>query len=135
MKASPASRATASTSATSTASSTASTRPTGRCSGRSRPAARSTPAANFHGDNVLVGSHDSTLYCLDPDGKKVWEFQIDGPVNGAAAVVGDRTFVAGCDSILHVIDATNGKELGTVDLGGQAGRDGRRRRRPRLRRR
>ena len=44
----------------------------------------------------------------------------DGPVNGAAAVVGDRTFVAGCDSILHVLDAKTGKELGTVELGGQA---------------
>src|SRR5207248_1250039 len=41
---------------------------------------------NFHGDNVLIGSHDSTLYCLGPDGKKVWEVKTDGPVNGAAAV-------------------------------------------------
>jgi outer membrane protein assembly factor BamB len=75
---------------------------------------------NFHGDNVLVGSHDSTLYCLDPNGKKLWSVQIDGPVNGSAAVVGDTTFVAGCDSILHVLDAKTGKSLGTVDLGGQA---------------
>jgi outer membrane protein assembly factor BamB len=41
-------------------------------------------------------------------------------VNGAAAVAGDRTFVAGCDSLMHVIDAANGKPVGTVDLGGQA---------------
>jgi len=78
-------------------------------------------AANFHGDNVIFGSHDSTLYCLGPDGKKVWDTKVDGPINAAAAVVGDRTFATGCsDGILHVIDAKNGKELGAIDLGGQA---------------
>lgn len=75
---------------------------------------------NFHGKNVLIGSHDSTLYCLDENGKKVWEVKTDGPVNGAPAVVGDVTFVAGCDSIMHILDAKTGKELGTVELGGQA---------------
>jgi outer membrane protein assembly factor BamB len=75
---------------------------------------------NFHGDNVLIGSHDSTLYCLNPDGKKLWDMKIDGPVNGTPAVIGDTTFVAGCDSILHILDAKSGKELGAVDLGGQA---------------
>lgn len=75
---------------------------------------------NFHGDNILIGSHDSTLYCLDPAGKKLWEVKTDGPVNGSPAVVGDTTFVAGCDSIMHILDARTGKELGAVDLGGQA---------------
>ncbi len=75
---------------------------------------------NFHGTNVLIGSHDSTLYCLDADGKKVWDVKTDGPVNGTPAVIGDTTFVAGCDSIFHILDAKTGKELGAVDLGGQA---------------
>jgi len=78
-------------------------------------------SANFHGNNIIFGSHDSSLYCLGPDGKKVWDIKVDGPINAAAAVVGDRTFATGCsDGILHVIDAKNGKELGTIDLGGQA---------------
>ncbi|HJZ60356.1 MAG TPA: PQQ-binding-like beta-propeller repeat protein, partial [Gemmataceae bacterium] len=75
---------------------------------------------NFHGDNILIGSHDSTLYCIDANGKKVWEVKTEGPVNGSPVVVGDTTFVAGCDSVLHVLDAKTGKELGTVELGGQA---------------
>lgn len=79
-----------------------------------------TSGCNFHGDTILIGSHDSTLYCLDGAGKKLWEVKTDGPVNGSPVVVGDVTFVAGCDSILHVLDAKTGKELGTVDLGGQA---------------
>lgn len=77
--------------------------------------------ANFIGADPLVGSHDGTLYRLNRDGKKVWEFKLDGPVNGSAAVAGDRTFVAGCDSLLHCLDVTTGKSQGTIDLGGQAG--------------
>jgi len=77
-------------------------------------------AANFHGDNIIFGSHDSNLYCLSPDGKKVWNVMVDGPINAAAAVVGDRTFATGCsDGVLHVIDAVKGKDLGSIDLGGQ----------------
>ncbi len=79
-----------------------------------------TSGCNFHGENVLIGSHDSTLYCLGPDGKKLWDVKTDGPVNGSPSVIGDTTFVAGCDSILHVLDAKTGKELFAVDLGGQA---------------
>lgn len=81
-------------------------------------------APNFVAGDVLIGSHDSTLYRIDRGGKKVWEFKIDGPINGAAALAGDRTFVAGCDSLLHVVDVTTGKSLGSVDLGGQAAAGG-----------
>lgn len=79
-----------------------------------------TAGCNFHGPNVLIGSHDSTLYCLGPDGKKVWEVKTDGPVNGSPVVAGDTTFVAGCDNVLHILDAKTGQEQGNVDLGGQA---------------
>jgi outer membrane protein assembly factor BamB len=79
-----------------------------------------TAGANFYKDTILIGAHDSTLYCLTADGKKKWAYQIDGPVNGSAAVIADRTFVAGCDSVLHVLNAEDGKPIGTVDLGGQA---------------
>ncbi|MBL8793347.1 MAG: PQQ-binding-like beta-propeller repeat protein [Planctomycetia bacterium] len=78
--------------------------------------------ANFAGDNVLFGSGDEHLYCLGPDGKLVWKYKVPGgPVNGSPAVVGDRTFAAGCDSNLHVIDLKQGKQLAKVDLGGQVG--------------
>ena len=81
-------------------------------------------APNFVAGDILIGSHDSTLYRLNRDGKKVWEYKIDGPINAAAAIAGDRTFVAGCDSLLHVVDVATGKPLGTVDLGGQAAATG-----------
>jgi outer membrane protein assembly factor BamB len=36
-------------------------------------------------------------------------------------VTGGKTFAAGCDSTLHVIDAATGKELSSVPLDGQVG--------------
>src|SRR5579885_1570592 len=33
---------------------------------------------NFYGDNILIGSHDATLYCIGPDGKKVWDVRTEG---------------------------------------------------------
>lgn len=75
---------------------------------------------NFHGENVLLGSRDIPLYCVGPDGKKVWEFPIDGGSNGTPTVVGDKTFVAGCDSVFHILDAKTGKELASVNIDDQS---------------
>jgi outer membrane protein assembly factor BamB len=82
-----------------------------------------TSGANFTQDAVLFGSGDETLYCLSRDGQLRWKFKVPGgPVLGSPAIVGDRTFAAGCDSTLHVIDVATGKEVGEgVDLGGQVG--------------
>ena len=78
--------------------------------------------ANFHGDRVLFGSGDETLYCLTKGGKPSWTFKVPGgPVMASPAVVGGMTFVAGCDSALHLIDLDKGKELASVELAGQVG--------------
>jgi len=78
-------------------------------------------APNFDGDNVLIPAHDSTLYCLNKEGKKIWDFKIEGPIYGGVAVAKGATFLAGCDSMLHVLDVKTGKSLGSVDLKGQSG--------------
>jgi outer membrane protein assembly factor BamB len=81
-----------------------------------------TSSANFDGDRILFGSGDQLLYCLSKEGKELWKFKVPGgPVMGSPALVQGRTFVAGCDSMLHVIDTARGKETGSVDLGGQVG--------------
>jgi outer membrane protein assembly factor BamB len=81
-----------------------------------------TSAPNFDGDKVLFGAGDQLLYCLDKNkgGKPLWTFKVSGgPVMGSPAIIGGKTFVAGCDNLLHVIDVKNGKELSNVELGGQ----------------
>jgi outer membrane protein assembly factor BamB len=81
-----------------------------------------TSGANFAGDTILFGCGDETLYCLSKTGQKLWQFKVaGGPVMGTPAVAGDRTFVSGCDSTLHILDVAKGKELGAVELGGQTG--------------
>jgi outer membrane protein assembly factor BamB len=77
--------------------------------------------ANFADDAVLFGSGDETLYCLSSkDGKERWRFKVPGgPVLGSPAIVDGRTFAAGCDSTLHVLELATGKELASVELGGQ----------------
>jgi outer membrane protein assembly factor BamB len=81
-----------------------------------------TGGANFSGDRVVFGSHDSTLYCLAlKEGKLLWKYKTEGPVNGSALVANGQTFMAGCDSNLHVIDLATGMQLAAVELGGQAG--------------
>jgi outer membrane protein assembly factor BamB len=82
-----------------------------------------TSGPNFTADGVLFGTQDETLHCLAAaDGKPKWKFQINGgPVMGTPAVANGRTFAAGCDSTLHVLDVTTGKELAGVQLDGQVG--------------
>jgi outer membrane protein assembly factor BamB len=77
--------------------------------------------ANFYRDDVLVGSHDEHLYCIDKDGKQRWKFKTDGQIYGTPAVADGKTFLVGCDSRLHVIDVVKGREIRSVDLGGQTG--------------
>jgi outer membrane protein assembly factor BamB len=75
--------------------------------------------ANFHGDDVLFTSHDEHLYCVSKDGTQRWKFKTDGPIYGSVSVAEGKTFLVGCDSKLHVIDIAKGKELHSVELGGQ----------------
>jgi outer membrane protein assembly factor BamB len=79
-----------------------------------------TSGANFTPDAVLFGS-DDTLHCLSREGKERWKFRIPGgPVLASPAVAGQRAFATGCDKNVHIIDTTNGKEIASVALEGQA---------------
>lgn len=81
-----------------------------------------TSGVSFMDGKVLFGCADESLYCLSEKGEKLWTFRVQGgPVMATPAIAENRTFVAGCDSTLHILDATQGKELASVDLGGQIG--------------
>jgi len=77
---------------------------------------------SFADGKLYFGCADESLYCLSEKGKQLWTFRVQGgPVMATPAIAHNRTFVAGCDSTLHVLDATEGKELASVELGGQIG--------------
>jgi len=81
-----------------------------------------TSGVNFADRRILFGSEDETLHCLNKGGKELWRFRVPGgPVLGTPAIVGDKTFVSGCDSNLHILSTVDGKELATVPLDGQTG--------------
>ena len=81
-----------------------------------------TSGVSFIGNKILFGCADESLYCLSEKGEKLWTFRVQGgPVLATPAIAQDRTFVAGCDSTLHVLDAAKGEELSSLDLGSQIG--------------
>jgi outer membrane protein assembly factor BamB len=69
------------------------------------------------GENLLVPSHDASLYCLDPKGSQVWNFETQDRVNCSPALADNFTFVAGCDEHLRVIDIKKGEETLDIPLG------------------
>lgn len=84
-----------------------------------------TSGTSFAGADILFGTGNQKLFSLTNDGKKKWEFEVaGGPVNATPAIGGNATFVAGCDSKLHVIDTQTGKEVRDIDLAGQVAATG-----------
>ncbi len=73
-------------------------------------------AAAF-GKNLLVPSHDGSLYNVSPEGKEVWSFETQDRVNCSPAIADGFTFVAGCDEHLRVIDIKKKEEVRAVPLG------------------
>lgn len=79
-------------------------------------------AANFYKDQVLFGSEDSVLYSLNrKDGKENWQHQTDDQIRCSIVVAQDRTYVAGCDGRLHLVQLEDGSGLGEVPLNAVTG--------------
>jgi outer membrane protein assembly factor BamB len=76
-----------------------------------------------HGDDVLVTSESGTLVCLDAsNGKDRWPaFRIDSPLRCSPTIADGRVMLAGCDSLLHIINVADGKETASVEIDGPTG--------------
>ena len=62
-----------------------------------------TGAANFHGDNVVFGTDDASLYCLNgKDGEEVWKFSAADQIQCSITVSENTAFVAGCDGQFRI---------------------------------
>ena len=68
------------------------------------------------GNNLLLASHDSYLYCVTTEGKEVWKFQTNDRINCSPGIADTYTFLAGCDEHLRVIDLNTGKEFRDMPL-------------------
>ena len=65
---------------------------------------------------ILFGSYDNYLYCLNLDGTLAWKFGTQGYVHCAPAVVDGATFIAGCDEHLRTIDVKTGEQISELRL-------------------
>lgn len=72
---------------------------------------------NGDGEWLLVGSYDTNLHCIDAEtGKVVWTHATDNYINGSPALFSTGEIVfGGCDSFIHVLQISDGKELRQID--------------------
>ncbi|WP_347245900.1 PQQ-binding-like beta-propeller repeat protein [Thermogutta sp.] len=71
---------------------------------------------------VVFGSQDTFLYCVDAQtGKFVWKAGGHDQIRCTPPIVEGRTFIAGCDGKLHVVEIHHGQEIAAVDLEGPTG--------------
>jgi eukaryotic-like serine/threonine-protein kinase len=71
---------------------------------------------------ILVGCLDRKLRCFDAaTGRLVWAYDLgdesNGYINGTPAVAGDKVIFGGCDEMVHVVSAIDGKSLQAVPAG------------------
>ncbi len=67
---------------------------------------------------ILVGSYDNLMYCIESaSGKLIWTYETEYFINGAPATDGEKVVFGGCDEIVHMISAVNGKKVGEVVAG------------------
>ena len=81
-------------------------------------------SATFYKDKVLFGCQDARLYCLDRKTGKPAGFEkieVQDQIRCSPTVVADRSFVAGCDGHLHIIDLNAGKELAAIEIDSPTG--------------
>ena len=80
-------------------------------------AAGETPATPFR-TNLLVGSYDFKLHCVDAaTGRSNWVYETSNYINGSPAVADGETVFGGCDAVLHVISLADGKQIKEVEAG------------------
>lgn len=74
------------------------------------------------GDDVLFTCEAGTLSCRNKhDGAERWKFHIEAPLRCTPTIANGRAALAGCDSRLHLIDVTNGKEVDSVEIDAPTG--------------
>lgn len=67
-------------------------------------------------EQIIFGSYDYTLYCLDMAGKEVWKFDTADRINGSPAITKSITFVTGCDQHLRAINIETGEQEFDMEL-------------------
>lgn len=66
---------------------------------------------------VLIGSQNDTLYCIDArTGDVQWTYKTGDMIQCSPTIIENRVFIAGCDSVLHIVDADTGEGVAKVEI-------------------
>lgn len=70
---------------------------------------------------LFFGSYDNHLYAVDAEtGKLIWKYETENYLVATPSVVAGENpsvIVGGCDGLLHVVSAMDGKEMRNFDIG------------------
>jgi outer membrane protein assembly factor BamB len=81
------------------------------------------PNVDVQTQRLLAASQEGTLYALEAaTGKTVWQYKTGDQIRCFPTISKERRcFVAGCDSLLHIIDLDTGKGIAKVPLDAPTG--------------
>jgi len=77
-------------------------------------------SANAVDGNIVFGTDGADIFCLDSEGRKIWQAKAGDRVNGAPAAAGGLVFVSGCDAQLRALTVGAGEEKFAADIGALA---------------
>lgn len=79
-------------------------------------AVRSTPVIS--GNNVVVGSSDRFLYCLNKEtGKEIWKFKAEGAISSSPVIKNENVYFACRNNMLYSVQLSNSALLWKKILG------------------
>lgn len=69
-------------------------------------------------EHLFFGSDESVFYCIDPSGKKVWDFKAEGKIRSEPVIAGGLVCFGSEDNSLYGLDMVTGKEVFRHKTGG-----------------
>ncbi len=85
---------------------------------RSLSRSNSAPTGGGYQTNILIGSYDFKLHCVDAiTGKSNWVYESGNYINGSPAVADGQTVFGGCDGLLHVLALASGVQVSSNEIG------------------
>jgi outer membrane protein assembly factor BamB len=69
-------------------------------------------------ERFMLTTDDGQLFCLDPDGKLLWQAALPyGPLAGTPLPVGNHLVLAAVSGVVWRIEAASGQQVGKVEVG------------------
>ena len=78
-----------------------------------------TTAPAYRDGKLFIGDLDGKFYCVDSDGKLVWDFQADGSIDSSANFHKDLVLFGAQDARLYALNVKTGKQVWQLETNDQ----------------